>query len=298
MNPRILHLYEPTPESPFLSAQAAANHWLPGALRDLDFEVVARPIAGTPADELSDLSGHFDVVHLFGVLPEGVQLASPAVQTLYRDQPFDATPVALSWRQARSMAEQPVAVIPPGVDVAEVDAPFERGEHLAAVYDPARPRTLSEAVRVAHALERQLVILNSTDEAQGSPSPLVRFERVEANAQPAALVTATAYLALGDSPADIAAVTAMAAGVPVLTLEGTAAVETIVSGESGFVCRDIDELVRAADRLELLPQRLGMERARTLFDVRSWAMRMAETYRSLASGERRRFAHPEQVATR
>lgn len=299
MNPRILHLYEPTPESPFLSAQAASNHWLPGALRELDVEVIARPIAGTPAEELSELSRHFDVVHLFGGLPGGVELNAPAVQTRFGNGPFEATPLALSWRQARALAEPPAAVIPPGVAVEDIEIPLERGDHLVTVYDPARPAALADAVRVAHAVERELVVLASEGVAVPSiSSALVRVEVLPADREPVSLATAAAYLSLSEGPADVAAVTAMAAGVPVLTLEGTAAAETIVSGESGFICREIEELTRAAERLDMLSRRNSMDRARALFDVRSWAMRMAETYGAMVRGERRRFIHPEQVAVR
>ncbi len=295
MNLRILHLYEPTPDSPFLSAQAAANHWLPAALRARDHEVVARPLALTPPETLRELASHFDVVHAFGSGDLQEAAGAPVLQTLYRDGAASATQVALSWRQARAARIPPAAVVPTAIPTEQVETPPAHGDHLATVYRDGDERALRDALAVAHSAERELVVLHSVGQAPPASSPLMRLVAVRPEDPPAELLTAAACLSFGDAPADAAAVTALAAGVPVLTLEGLAAAETIVSGESGFVCASLDEAKRAVERLELLNPRMARLRARTLFDVDSAAAQLERVYASVARGERPSFRHPEQV---
>jgi glycosyltransferase involved in cell wall biosynthesis len=297
MSMQILHLYDPTPEPPFLSAQAAANHWLAGALRALDHEVVARPIAGTPPETLNEVSSHFDVVHVLGELPAGATLSAPAVQTQWRTAASALPHVALSWRQARSLPTPPVVVAPPAIPIDDVETPTERGDHFVSVFDPAGEAALAAAVRVARSAERELIVLTSgEDRPDDGDDPLMSFVPVRPDRIPPELLSAAAYLSFSSAPSDVACVTAMAAGVSVITLDGLAAAETIVSGESGYVCANVEEAARAAERLELLSPKLGRARARALFDLGPWAERLAETYAAVAAGQRRAFRHPEQLA--
>ena len=296
MNMRILHLYEPTPESPYLSARAAANHWLPPALRALDHEVVARPLAPADGASLAELSRHFDVVHVFGDAPVDAAFDAPVVQTRWNGKAAAYPEIALSWRQARAAHRPPVAVVPPGVPTREIEPSPERGDHFVTDWRSGEDATFADALSIAASAERELVIL--IPEGSVPPavnSPLVRFAEARRDSPPAELLSAAAYLSLSRTPADIGAVTALAAGVPVLTLDSSAAAEAIVSGESGYVGGSIDELKFAAERLDLLQPHLARARARTLFDAESWALRLVEVYSSVAEGKELSFRHPEQL---
>lgn len=296
MNPRILHLYEPTPQSPYLSAKAAANHWLPTALRNLDYEVVARPLPEMSPETIAELSTHFDLVHVFGELPAGTTLQSAAVQTVFRDGGGPVPQAALSWRQARKLPAPPLDVTPPGIPTEEVETPLDRGDHLATVFHHGEHRALASAIRVAKAVERELLVLVPPGSGMDSTDPIVRFVEADPHHAPIELISAAAYLAFGDPAADIAAVTALAAGVPTITLDGLAAAETVVSGESGFVCASVEEAIRAAGRLDLLSPKHARARARLLFDTSGWAQRTASLYSALLDGRRPVFRHPEQMA--
>jgi len=293
MKPRILHLYEPAPESPFLSAQAAANHWLAPALRALDHEVVARPLPLETPETLQELSRHFDVVHVFGAHP-GAEFAVPAVQTVWRHEAARLPLVAHSWSQAKRNPAPPAAVVPPAIPTAEVEPAPARGDHLVTVAQPGDEEAVARAAEVARAVERELVVLASPGVAVPE-SRLVRTVDATTPEAPRELATAAACVSFTTRPAEVAAVTAMACGVPVLTLEGSAAAELIVSGECGYAGYSVEDVARWAERLDLFSPRLGRLRARTLFDVQSAARQLADLYASLARGERPRFRHPEEV---
>lgn len=296
MNMRILHLYEPSPESPYLSAQAAANHWLPAALRSLDHEVVSRPLVAEAAEDLAELSRHFDVVHVFGDVAEGCVFNAPVLQTRWDGIAAVLPEVAASWRRARSAHRPPVAVVPPGVPTAEIEPAPERNDHFATTWMPGEDRALAGAVAVARWAERELVVLIPEGaQAPTDSAPLVRLVEATRDAAPRELVSAAAFLSLTNVPADMGAYTALTAGVPVLTLSHLGAAEVIVSGESGYACDSLDELKFASERLELLRPQLGRTRAQALFDTEGWATRMADVYASVAAGMPPVFRHPEKL---
>jgi glycosyltransferase involved in cell wall biosynthesis len=91
----------------------------------------------------------------------------------------------------------------------------------------------------------------------------------------------------------MAALTAMATGVPVVTFEGFPASEIVVHGESGYVVQTVEEASRAVERLGLLRPELGRSRARIAFDAATAAVQHEALYNQLASGNRPAFRHPE-----
>jgi glycosyltransferase involved in cell wall biosynthesis len=293
---RILHLSEKSDQSPYLDAAAAATRWLPDELRKRGHAVVVRPADEFAGGALDAVANHFDVVHIHGPAPEGAIGTTPTLRTAYDVAAARGPVVALSWRQARRWKEPPAAVVPAAIAVDSVDPAVDRGDHFVVQLSPRDRGALDAALHVAQFAERELVVLSpSTLPDCKPPSSLVRFVGVEGEDVPAELTTAAAYLAFGRATFDVGAVTAMAAGVPVLTLDDCPTAEVIVSGESGYTCASHDEAKRAAGRLDLLDARLARQRAQLLFDAGAAAARYEAIYEALISQKHPSFRHPELV---
>jgi glycosyltransferase involved in cell wall biosynthesis len=87
-------------------------------------------------------------------------------------------------------------------------------------------------------------------------------------------------------PFGLVMIEAMACGTPVIAFRNGSVPEVMVEGESGFVCADVNEGVRAIERVAGLSRRA----CRAVFERRFTARRMAEdyldVYRGLVSGRK------------
>ena len=298
MGLRIAQVHRPTSANPYLSSHAANARWLPDALRELghDVEVI------DPSAACHDAA--YDIVHLHD--PGDAELSAPAgrqVRTLYCPSTRGSArrDVALSWRQARD-AGHVAAVVAPALPAAELPGPGDRDDTLAFAFDGEDEAALAQAMQVATSCERGLRVLVS-EPSRLSPACRaaldahvrqgIRLDDLSADEFPEALRTSAAYLALTDTPFDMASLVAMACGTPVLTLDRHPAAEVIVHGESGWVCSSPRELSAAVDRLPLLDPGLGLSRARLLFESEAVARRYQELYSELVRGRGREFKHPE-----
>lgn len=296
MSLRIAQVHTSPARSPFLDAQAANAAWLAAALGGLghDVDVFRAPPAAR------DLRA-YDVVHVHGNAGLG-EMSAPVVRTQYGIDPAGDLEVALSWRQAARLGRC-AGVITPALDTAQVPDRASDGESLAFAFGGSDEYALSAAISIASATERPLdvIVCAGAQIAPGATARLaaaqrqgVRLVRVGPGESPAALAGAAACLALDRVPFDMAALTAMAAGVPVVALESSPAAEVIVSGESGWVCAGTEDAARAIDRLHLLRPALGRSRARLLFDAEAVAARYQSLYFELLSGGLAAFRHPEE----
>lgn len=305
MSLRILHLASLPVEPPFLSAHAANAAWLAPALRERGHDVTLRVVEQPATTAAAADSEGFDIVHIHDAtslerpVPQG---ATPVVVTRYSPEDVcqDIPWIALSYRSAERAASPPVAVIAPSLDTATMPPALEPGDELLFAFDGHDTYALSAAIAVARSSERPLAILIEdpfalTQEARDRLDEARRFTRgIPSRAWKADdLAGAACYLSFGRNAFDMAALTAMAAGVPVLTFDGFPAAEVIVHGESGFAVRSTEEAVRALGWLDLLRPELSRGRARVLFDAEVAALRHEAIYEQLARGNRPVFRHPE-----
>jgi glycosyltransferase involved in cell wall biosynthesis len=66
-------------------------------------------------------------------------------------------------------------------------------------------------------------------------------------------------------------VEAMATGTPVIAMNRGSVPEVVVDGETGFVCRSLDEMVAAVERVPLIDRRSCRQRVEQLFSVSQMA---------------------------
>lgn len=303
MSLNILHVTTPLQSSPYLSPQAANLDWLPGALRQRGHNVAVW-VVDDPVDAVAGMQSHdYDAIHLHlpgepSRLPAGVPRL---VITRYgRATPCDSPWVALSHAEVRQADQWPAAVIAPALDTAGIDT-VSRGDELVMSFDGRDFFALSAAIAVAHHSERPLVLVlpegaEMTDEAAAlihRAQAVLRVARADLLWSPDELTGAACYLSFKHSEFDMAALSALAAGVPVVTLDGFPAAELIVHGESGYVARSVEDAGDYIERLGRLSPALGAQRARMLYDAGAAAMSHERLYEQLRRGELPVFRHPE-----
>lgn len=293
MDLRITQVHTSSLENPFLSPYAANLKWLPGALREAGV-ALAGPAEQAPMAHVQD---QHDVY-------PARELGQRRVATRYRNHPDRGIPsVALSQRQASAIGEDVVAVIAPALDTDALPVARETADHIAFSFDGRDEHALAAALAVAANTERPLaIVLDATAQLSETcqaavddalSKKWVRVSRVARNDVPEDLLNARAYLAFTRPPFDMAALTALAAGTPIVSLAGSPASELFVHGESGWACSSVEEACRAIERLDLLSPALARSRARTLFDARTAAMQYRQVFERVAAAEVVSFRHPE-----
>jgi len=291
---RIAHVADLRNRNPFLSAVAANAAWLVPALRDLGHEVDLIEAHRLPAAAAQ----RYDVVHLHGVVPGPRPQADLTLATRYDDEAPPARFIALTYRQHQSDGLRAIAVIPPAVDMSLIPADRDPGDHLAFSFDGRDEYALGAAIAVATRQERPLVVVLGPD-AQlsescgaalriGEQGGWLRVERLQPGSFPSAIWSAAAYLSFGRRGFDMAAVTALACGTPVVVFEGSPIAELVVHGESGWICPSPSAAAQSLEHLDLLSPALARARARVIFDAEAAAFRHAQLYRQLL----RRAPHP------
>lgn len=305
MSLHILHVTTPNQSSPYLSGLAANNAWLPEALRARGHEVTVR-VAGNAADAaLAARHEGFDVIHIHSEDTPArsfPQPGTPVVETRYGTQAGPgATWIALSSKDAGVEDMPPAAVITPAFNTAAAPATREHGDELVAVLSGRDGYALSAAIAVARHTERPLTLLlpegaTLTAESRREierAAKFVRIAEVGVEWSPGPFQDAACYLAFERSIFDMGALTALAAGLPVVTFDGFPACELIVHGESGYAVRSVEDACRAVESLGLLDSSLARSRAQVLFDADTAAMLHEQLYEQLVRGDRPVFHHPE-----
>lgn len=305
---RIAHVADVRNQNPFLSPVAANVTWLLPALRALGHEVdlvEVQHLAGAAARV-------YDVLHLHGAIPGPRPRADLTVATRYGEEAPPVRFVALTYRQHASDGLRAIAVIPPALEMSLIPADRDEGEHLALSFDGRDEYALGAAIAVASRVERPLVVVLGPDAELsetcaaalriGRQGGWLRVERLGPTSFPTAIWSAAAYLSFARHGFDMAAVTALACGTPVITFEGAPVAELVVHGESGWVCPSPQAAAQSLENLDLLSESLGWARARVLFDAEAVAFRHAQLYRQLLRREGQRSSrevsppgHPDAV---
>ncbi|GBD24561.1 hypothetical protein HRbin29_02242 [bacterium HR29] len=291
---RIAHVADLRSRNPFLSAVAANTAWLVPALRELGHEVELIEAQRLPAF----VGRSYDVLHLHGVIPGPRPRADLTLATRYDEEAPPSRFIALTYRQHQSDGLRAIAVIPPAVDMSLIPADRDQGDHLAFSFDGRDEYALGAAIAVATRQERRLVVVLGP-EAQlsescgaairiGEQGGWLRVERLGPSSFPSAIWSAAAYLSFGRRGFDMAAVTALACGTPVIAFEGTPIAELVVHGESGWVCPSAQSAAQSLEHLDLLSPALARARARVVFDAEAAAFRHAQLYRQLLRRELQR----------
>jgi hypothetical protein len=244
----------------------------------------------------AQLSGCFDLIHLHHELDHGTRGAAgpvPLIATSYvQGSKVRVRQLALSRAHGREMGAEPLAIVYPSVP--DVLTAHPRGDHLAFAFFGNDAAALASASAIARTCERELRVVLPAGAAlsgecehvlnSGSAARLISIENLDVRADASSIATAAAYLSLARAPFDMGALTALAQGIPVLTLERLPAAELVVGGESGYVAETVEQLSRMVDWLDSLSSSRARERARLCFSPETAAARLENVYRSVVEG--------------
>ena len=255
-------------------------------------------------------SAEFDVIHSH-LDVAGFDLArhstTPVISTLHGRLDIDATApaidrypdiplVAISESQRRWHPEANwIATIHHGLDFGETPFGDRPGEYLLLVGRIVREKGVSEAIDLARATGRKLVIAAKVHEA----SERDLFEETVRPAIAAGIVDwrgevdtatrdglmagalATVMLGAWPEPFGLVAIESMATGTPVIARRAGALPELIDHGYNGFLVDDLSEAALAVSRAARLDRRAVSAYARGRFSVERMASRYEEAFRRL-----------------
>lgn len=116
---------------------------------------------------------------------------------------------------------------------------------------------------------------------------VVHLNNVSGTDKALLLARARAFLApvQWDEPFGLALVEAMASGTPVVSMARGAACELVTEGVTGFLVRDVDEMVRAVRRVAEIDLRLCAATARRRFSPEAMAEGYLRAYDRVCDGE-------------
>jgi glycosyltransferase involved in cell wall biosynthesis len=197
-----------------------------------------------------------------------------------------------------------------GIDVPSFPFQTEKGEHLLFLSRICPEKGPELAVEAARRTGRRLVIAGKVDERdrqffQDVVAPLIDGDQVifkgEADGRMKRELYRSAACVLmpitWDEPFGLVMVEAMACGTPVIVFNRGAAPEIVENGETGFLVRDVDEMVESLGRLRTIDPAYCRRRMEQRFDGRVMARRYTEIYESLV-GARWLPMQPSSAETR
>ena len=260
---------------------------------------------------LGDAEG-YDAVHLYGVeAPADLVAACPAPvsRTLLSGQPQPGERIVTpSWAMCRALRDAEgvsfLGTAYPGMDVDDCPFSDEADEHLVFTGPLTRERGLYDALTAAYRAERPLLLIGPEPEDRAAFNRLIgpyvamgcaRYLGDLPVEERRALVSrATALLLPVAAPwIDYSGVEALACGTPVVMLDGGAARELVVHGESGIVAARLVDLPGAIDQVDLIDRRNCRRRAQHCFSAEG----AADAYAALLDGKAAATsAHPELEA--
>ena len=208
-------------------------------------------------------------------------------------QETDVSLVAISESQRRSTPELAwVATVHNAVDVETYPFQAEKGDGFLFLGRFSPDKGVEEAIQLARATGRRLSIAAKCED----PEEKDYYERVirpqlddrirylgavEGDEKLELLRSARALLfpIQWEEPFGMVMIEAMACGTPVLATDRGSVPEVVVDGVTGFVRRDVEQLIEAAERLDDIDPGACREHVRDRFDVMKMCAGYEAAYR-------------------
>jgi len=256
----------------------------------------------------------FDVIHdhtLLGLvagacLPAAVVHTvhgevTPKLHRIYEHVGDRVQFVTVSNNQAATMpAECPVTVIHNGVNLARF--PFAdrgRGGYLLFVGRMSPEKGILQAIEIARRSGIRLRIMAKVNEPpekeyfESTVKPALRgvdHELVFAATHDEKVAAyqdalATLFPIAWPEPFGLVMTESMACGTPVIAFRHGSVPEVIADGETGFICEDVAEAVRAVDRVGLIDRRRCRQRVEDHFSAERNVENHERLYRRVAEGD-------------
>jgi glycosyltransferase involved in cell wall biosynthesis len=262
---------------------------------------------------LKDAAG-FDIIHnhngeetmaLAALLPDVPMLTTMhcliTSDTKFIWDRYEGSFNCISWAQRRAMPTITggtfAGVAHNGIDVASFPFQREKAEHLLFLSRISPEKGPQLAVEVAKRTGRRLIIAGKVDPVDREffhevVEPLIDGDQIifrgEADARMKRDLFRSAACVLmpitWDEPFGLVQAEAMACGTPVIVFDRGAAGEIVDHGETGFLVRDVDEMVDAVGRLETIDPAYCRARMEQRFDGYVMTARYLEIYDSMLAG--------------
>ncbi|MEU7145632.1 glycosyltransferase family 4 protein [Nocardia sp. NPDC046473] len=231
-------------------------------------------------------------------------------QELFRSMARHASIVAISEAQRRMAGSVPIAeVIHHGIDLDAHRFGPGGGGYLVFVGRMNETKGVHRAVQIARQARRKLLMITKMREPEeqryytervrplmGPDDPEPREEptarRVELVRHADALINPIEW----PEPFGLVMAEALACGTPVLAFPNGAAPEIVEHGKTGFLCRDVDEMVDALDQVHTIDRRDCRAAAEQRFGRLRMARDHERLYRRLLSDRTTRVMVPTTVA--
>ncbi len=190
----------------------------------------------------------------------------------------------ISWAQRKTMPAvrggKFAGVVHNAIDVASFPFEKEKEDHLLFLSRISPEKGPHLAVEVARRAGRRLIIAGKVDAAdseffKSTVAPLIDGDRVVFTGEADAAMKRQLYRKaqcvlmpiMWDEPFGLVLAEAQACGTPVLAFERGAASEIVRHGETGFVVKNVDEMVEAVKRVPEINPATCRRHAEERFDV-------------------------------
>ncbi|HKV45290.1 MAG TPA: glycosyltransferase family 4 protein [bacterium] len=232
---------------------------------------------------VSDRAGDFDLIHshldYFG-FPLSRLTRTPVITTLHGrlDLPelhdvyaeFPEVPVvSISEAQRRPLPQAAwLSTIYNGIDLRHFTLQERPGRYLAFLGRISPEKCADRAIAIAHAVGIPLRIAAKIDPVDREyfreniepllDDPLIEFVgEIDETAKDDFLGNALAYLfpINWPEPFGITMIEAMACGTPVIAWRHGSVPEVVVDGQTGFICRSMEEMIASVQKVDLLDRR-------------------------------------------
>jgi glycosyltransferase involved in cell wall biosynthesis len=269
-------------------------------------------------------SARFDVIHSHldvAGFDFARQSTTPVVSTLHGrldveetapliDRYADIPLVAISESQRRWHPEANwVATIHHGLDFSQTPQGDRAGDYLLLVGRIVREKGVAEAIDLARATGRTLVIAAKVHEAaerelfETTVRPAIEAGivdwrgEVDSRTRDSLMQEALATVMLGGwpEPFGLVAIESMATGTPVIARRAGALPELIDHGYNGFLVDDVSEASLAVTKVGRLDRRAISAYARGRFSVERMAARYEDLYRQVLAVPKRGPSRPRAV---
>lgn len=261
---------------------------------------------------LIEMQDQFDIIHnhcINAALPILPFIKTPLVNTLHEFFTFesidrlekykDLNYVSISYSQRKPFPElHYVDNIYHGIDVSEYPVPVKSDDYLVFVGRISQQKNPHLAIQAAKRMKKKIYIIgNYKDESVESeyynkvflPCLKENKEYVEwlgelktdevmniMNKAYASLLPVTVRESFG-----LAAVESMACGCPSIAFDRGAYNETIKHGKTGFIVEDVEEMVAAIKRIELIDRNYCRKYVQEHFNVRNMVKNYLNLYKKI-----------------
>jgi len=215
------------------------------------------------------------------------------VNDFFREQPL----IAISRAQQRFLPRANwIGTVYNGIAVEQFTLRTRPGDYLAFLGRVALEKRLDRAIEVARAVGMPLRVAAKIDPAdrayyEHAIRPLLDHDLVEfigeidEQAKDDFLGNAYAYLFPIDwpEPFGITMIEAMATGTPVIAMDCGSVPEVVVDGVTGFICRDVGEMIRAVDRIPEISRQACRDHVARHFSRAVMASRYLQAYQRVVA---------------